>query len=597
MGECAPVVVMATSREPLAVSGERVLPVEPLPTEGTAGSGMGPAVELFVTRARASDPTFVVDDQTVNALRAICSHLDGMPLAIELAAARVRGLGVEGLSDHLDDRFRLLRNRGESDERHQTLRATVGWSYELLEPWLQGLFCRAAVFAGGFTLAAAEEVLAFGDLDAVDVADGLAELVDKSMLEAADSSLGRRYRMLETMRQFGSETIAAADRQQTHERFVRYYSGWCLSADRALNGPDAGSTFAQLNAEFDNVREALRLSLAAGQLDHAAGIVSSMHDFGMRTVNGEPWVWAIDLVERVSLTHPRYGDLLTMAIYGCRARGDRERMHQLVSVFEGLEASGRFDPSARSLHLLSLTYWFIHQTDRSVELHHRALTQARTGGDVALEAYCLATLSMAEDSFDRPLAEQSARASLALARSARSPLSTCSGLLALAGVVVHSEPEQAIDIADELIEVAHDIGSLWGEASGIRLKAHALSRAGQLETASATYAHALDLNGVGDFGELLWYTVLNIVEHLIRAGRAKAAATALGALNAAPAAPSDDLVTRAIVRMRARIESQLDCDPTEHEAAGSSMRLAELTRYLHHELTQHAVTSITPHIE
>jgi tetratricopeptide (TPR) repeat protein len=403
--------------------------------------------------------------------------------------------------------------------------------------------------------------------------------------------------MLETMRHFGYEMIATADRQQTHERFVRYYSRWCLSADQALTGPDAASTFAQLQAEFDNIREALRLSLAAGQLDHAAGIVSSMHEFGVRTVNGEPLVWAIDLVERVPTTHPRYGDLLMMAIWGCRARGDRERMHQLVSEFEGLEASGRLNPSARSLHLLAVTYFFVHQTDRSIELHHRALTQARTTGDVALAAYCLATLSMAEDSFDRPLAEQSARASLALARSVPSPLSTCHGLLALTGVVLHSEPEQAIDLADELIEVAHDTGSLWDEATGIRLKAHALSRAGRLEAASGTYTHALDLNGVGDFGELLWYTVLNIVEHLIRAGRATAAATALGALNAAPAAPSDDLITRVIIRMRARIESQLDSDPTELEATGSSMRLAELTRYLHHELTQHAAPSNTPHIE
>ena len=138
---------------------------------------------------------------------------------------------------------------------------------------------------------------------------------------------------------------------------------------------------------------------------------------------------------------------------------------------------------------------------------------------------------------------------------------------------------------------------MWHEATGIRLKAHALSRAGQLEAAGATYAHALDLNGVGDFGELLWYTVLNIVEHLIRAGRTTAAATALGALTAAPAAPSDDLVTRAIVRMRSRIESQLDGDPTELEEAGSSMRLADLTRYLHNELTDHAAMSNTPHIE
>jgi predicted ATPase/class 3 adenylate cyclase len=584
------VTVMATSREPLGVTGERVLPVEPLPTDSTSGAGAGPACELFVARASAVDPAFDADGDALDAVQDICARLDGMPLAIELAAARVRGLGLDGLRVHLDDRFRLLRGRGAADPRHQTLRATVGWSYDLLEDRLQELFCRAGVFAGGFTLDAAEEVLAFGELDALDVADGLAELVDKSMLQRHDSSSGRRFRMLETMRQFGAESTDADRLEPTRARFVRHYSTFCASAEQALAGPDLGRVLAQMRAEFDNLREALRLAVATGEIDEAVSIVVPLHEFSIASVNAEPWVWAHDLLEYVPIRHPRYGDLLMMAVWGCRARGDRDRAQELIAVFEGLESEHGLDPTAFSLYLLAGTYWFFQQTDRAIDLHERAIVAARTTGDTGREGLGLASLSMTQDSFDRSTAERSARASIELGRSMPSPLILGYGLLALAGVVVHTGPERAIDIIDEEIEVSHAAGFLWAEAAGVRLKAHALSRAGRLTEASHTYVQALDLNGVGDFGELLWYTVLNIVEHLLRLGRPSAAAMALGAWNVATAAPSDDLVARFIVRIREAIGSQLDNDQAELEATGSSMRLAELINYLRAQLLDQPAT-------
>jgi predicted ATPase/class 3 adenylate cyclase len=583
----APVVVVATSREPLGIAGECVLPVEPLPTEDVSSTDVAPAVRLFIERARRSDPGF---DGAVEVVREICARLDGMPLAIELAAARVRGLGLDGLRGHLDDRFRLLRDRGAIDPRHQTLRATIDWSYDLLDEPLKELFCRASAFAGGFVLDAAEDVLAFGDLDVLDVADGLAELVDKSMLQAEDSSSGRRYRMLETMRQFGAETSDVDHLELPRTRFVRHYATWCTSADRALAGPDAGRVLERLRAEFDNVREALRLAVVADDLDAAAAIVVSLHDFSNASMNAEAWIWAHDLLERVPNEHPRYGDLLMMAIWGCRARGDRDRAHELIRSFNELESRGRLDPTPHALSRLAGTYWFFRQTTRSVELYDRAIASARAIGDIETEAWSLASLSMAQDSFDRPAAEDSARASIALGRSVSSPILLSYGLLALAGVVVHDEPEEAIDIIDELIDVSHAVGYLWAEAAGVRLKGHALSRAGDLAAASRTYAQAIDLNGVGDFGELLWYSVLNIVEHFSRIDDPTAAAIALGALASAPAAPSDDLVARAVLRMHDRVAGQLDRDPAELEALGASMRLPELLTYLRGHLIDHAAT-------
>ena len=148
-------------------------------------------------------------------------------------------------------------------------------------------------------------------------------------------------------------------------------------------------------------------------------------------------------------------------------------------------------------------YWFFRQTDRSTQLLHRAITDARAAGDTWTEGHSLAVLSMAQDSFDRTAAEQSARASLAVGRAASAPLLIGNGLLPLIGVVVHTEPERAIEIVEEMIDVARDAGDVWTEATGVRLKAHALSRAGELAAASRTYVEAIDLIGVGDFGELL----------------------------------------------------------------------------------------------
>jgi hypothetical protein len=203
----------------------------------------------------------------------------------------------------------------------------------------------------------------------------------------------------------------------------------------------------------------------------------------------------------------------------------------------------------------------------------------------------MSTLSMAEDSFDRSRAERSAREALAIGRAAESPLYICMSLLSLAGVVVHTDPDSAIELTDELIGHARDAELLWFEATGVRLQAHAQSRARHLTEASRTFIRALDLNGVGDFGELLWYTVLNTVEHFTRAGRVTAAATALGALSAARAAPSDDLVSHAVTRMRAHIDDQIDGDMAELEATGASMRLAELIGYLRAQLLEHAAAA------
>ena len=170
-------------------------------------AGDGAAVELFCERARAIDASFTADGHRA-ALVQICERLDGIPLAIELAAARMRSLSVEDLLERLRDRFRLLRGSGRSTlDRHHTLRATVSWSYELLSDDERLLFDRASVFAGGFDLCAAETVCGFDPIDDVDVVDLVSSLVDKSMIVADRGAVGMRYRLLETLRQYGEDQL------------------------------------------------------------------------------------------------------------------------------------------------------------------------------------------------------------------------------------------------------------------------------------------------------------------------------------------------------------------------------------------------------
>jgi predicted ATPase/DNA-binding SARP family transcriptional activator len=251
--------VLATSREPLHVSGERALPVPPLEMpEADAGweaLAVNEAAALFVDRAQAIRPDFDLTEANAPAVAAICRKLDGLPLAIELAAARIPLFPPAALLARLDERLAVLTG-GARDRpgRHQTLRATLDWSYELLSAPRRRLFARLAVFAGGWTLEAAETVCD-GDLDVV---DGLASLIDKSLVRLEGSEEEPRFAMLETIREYGLEKL----RQLGEERAVRdRHLAWSLAfAERAepeLRGTEQKAWLDRLHAELDNFRAAL----------------------------------------------------------------------------------------------------------------------------------------------------------------------------------------------------------------------------------------------------------------------------------------------------------------------------------------------------
>ncbi|MEV6675785.1 BTAD domain-containing putative transcriptional regulator [Streptomyces erythrochromogenes] len=278
LGECPGLRILATSREPLGLTGEALWPVRPLalpPRDADAQQAMSyAAVRLLNDRAAAARSGFAVTEETAAAVTRICRALDGMPLAIELAAARLRTMSAEQLAARLDDRFRLLTSGARSAPRqHRTLRAVVDWSWELLTEPERALLRRLAAFPGGATVEAAEGVCAGGPVEAYDVLDLVMSLADKSLLVTDGDG---RYRMLETIRAYGLDKLAEAGEEEAVRRaHAAYFTELALAADPYLRRSEQLDWLARLTAEHDNLSAALRGAIAAGEARAAVRLVAA----------------------------------------------------------------------------------------------------------------------------------------------------------------------------------------------------------------------------------------------------------------------------------------------------------------------------------
>ncbi|MBM2623271.1 winged helix-turn-helix domain-containing protein [Actinoplanes sp. LDG1-06] len=334
--------LLTTSREPLGIPGERLYPVEPLAlppvgADATTASGF-PAVRLLLDRAA----TFVLTEENTQAAVRVCRALDGMPLAIELAAARLRTLPVDVLADRLTDRFRLLTGGSRTAlPRHQTLRAVVDWSWDLLGEPERELWRRFALFAGGATVTAAEQVCGT-DLDA------LAALVDKSLLV-----LGRdgRYRMLETIREYGLERLAEAGEFEPQRLAL---AGWLLAAaaeaDPHLRGADQMLWLARLGEEHDNLHASVRAAIEAGDRATAAAFVARLG-----------WYWWLS-------GHRSEGSVLAAEVSTMPGEAEREdiALVHTYAAINGLEGGLPVDRVQKEFRLA-------HEASAGVDPTHPAL--------------------------------------------------------------------------------------------------------------------------------------------------------------------------------------------------------------------------------
>lgn len=309
--EVGDVHVLATSREALGIAGEQQVIVSPLDLE-SAG------VELFVDRARRRQHRFELTADNEAAVRSVVSRLDGIPLAIELAAARIRLMTPAEIATRLDDGLGVL-DRGAPGVRHETMLETIRWSYDLLTPPEAALFARMSVFAGGFGLDAVETIC--GDEALVrraDVPDLVMALLDKSMIESHEIDGRQRFGMLETLREFASaELVGSRDAELYRDRHARFYLGLAQRESARFFSPSEPDVWRVLDLEWANLRTTIDTFEADGDFDGGAELVVSLVWFAAMSMRFELFSWAVELLETDGAeAHRRFTDLCGAAALG-----------------------------------------------------------------------------------------------------------------------------------------------------------------------------------------------------------------------------------------------------------------------------------------
>ena len=298
---CPRLTILATSREPLATAGETLWRVQTLSCPRPADAGVPTvlagfeSVQLFLDRASAVNPRFALAPTTAPSVAAICQRLEGIPLAIELAAARLQALTVEQINERLGDRFRLLTGRSRTAlAHHQTLRATVDWSHALLTEPEQLLLRRLSVFAGGFRLDAAEQVCSGDGIDPFDVLDLLDQLVSRSLVLIETEAGQGRYRLLETIREYALEKLRdAGEGAEVQRRHLQWCIDFAEQAEPELTGPDQYPWLDRLHAELENFRVAFSESIRGGEPEGALRLASALLAFWVVRADwseGREWV-------------------------------------------------------------------------------------------------------------------------------------------------------------------------------------------------------------------------------------------------------------------------------------------------------------------
>ena len=353
---CEHLRVLATSREALGTAGERawLVPSLSLPDDSrrllpAEELVCYEAVRLFVERAEAAS-RFALTDRNASVVAEVCRRLDGIPLAIELAAARVRALSVEQIAGRLDNSFRLLTGGSRMAlPRQRTLRATIDWSHDLLSEKERSFFRRLCVFAGGFSLGAAEEICAGEDLEEGEVLDLLSRLVDKSLVVARERGGEMRYRLLETIRQYGREKLeASGEAEDVRRRHALFFLRLAEEAEPAMLGPQQDAWMGRLEMEHDNLRAALGWLRQEGALERdlrLAGALGRFWWFRGYFTEGRAWLQELlELTEASGRTAVRAKALHAQGVLIHRsadyAAGDQElarsRLEESIEIYREL---------------------------------------------------------------------------------------------------------------------------------------------------------------------------------------------------------------------------------------------------------------------
>jgi predicted ATPase/DNA-binding SARP family transcriptional activator len=468
---CPGVAVLATSREPLQLEQEAQYRVPSLsvpaddprlaPAQRVEQIGAEESVRLLVSRGRVGDHGFSVTAQNLDAVVAVCRHLDGIPLAIELAASRLRTMSIDDLSGRLDYQYGLLIDRSRrSAPRHQTVTALLDWSYELLSSAEQELFVRLSVFAGGSDLDAVEQICVSSDTERFEIADRLSSLVDKSLVQANRQDGAVRYRMLEPIREYAGARLAELGDGET-DRLLRshrdYYLLLAETVDRRLHSPDRRRGLDQLDSELDNFRVAHRYSLQDPDPEPGLRLVIALTSFSHDRGNVDEHLRAL----KAHLARPE-------SAAPTRLRGDALRRGATIATL----ASS------------------IQEADRFTT---EALAIGRGLGDDELTARALNELGYIRfHQLDLKAARQALEEALDLARHLDDPTLTASILITL-GEVHRECQDDAAPFFAEALELHRIEGNNSGMASALGSIGDFLAQSGDLLGARTHMQEALDL--------------------------------------------------------------------------------------------------------
>jgi len=538
---CPHLAVLATSRERLAVRGEHVIDVQPLgvPAPGTdalAAPVPVPAVELFCVRASAVRAGFALTTANAAAVAEICRRVDGVPLALELAAARIGTLGVHEVATRLNQRFSLLTGGPRpGPARSQTLRATVDWSYDLLTAPQQQVFNRLSVFAGRFTLAAAEAVCGGDELTPATVLDAITALADKSMLVAAMAGEQTRYRLLETLREYGRRRLDESGDAAAAQR--RHAVHFVVEAERGAEGvcgPDEANSVAELHAAFDDLRAAHRWCLQHGEADLAVRLVGALHWYAFYRGRSEVFVWAEQTLP-LAASHPGLPAVCAAAGMGAWARGERRRAAELAQA--GVAAAGASAARRLPLDVLGGVAVVEGRLDEAADLWEQALAAALETGDDFLASHVAANVALARAyQGDRQRAARAAATAHEHARAGNNPTSEAWAMYASAEIHAQNDPQRALGMLDESLKIARAVDNRFTLGVALLSASSLRGRHGDARAAVRLFLEVIPLwQRAGNWTQQ-WTTVRNVIELFVRLGVNRPAAVLIGAVEAATTA-------------------------------------------------------------
>jgi predicted ATPase/class 3 adenylate cyclase/uncharacterized protein HemY len=512
---CPYICILATSRETLNIPGELSFRVPSLSIPDAqhlpplSALSQYEAMQLFLERAEIIQPGFELTDTNAHAVAQICHRLDGIPLAIELSVARVKMMPVEQVAARLDDRFRLLTGGSRTAlPRHQTLRALIDWSYDLLSEAERALFRRLSVFAGGWTLEAAESICAGEELERNDVLDLLTQLVNKSLvIPDSEAEAEARYRLLETIRQYARERLLeAGGGEKVRKRHLEYYLMYAERAEPELRGPSQITWLDRLEKEIDNIRAALEWALDVNV------------EAGMRLVSALLWFWhirsgkseGIDWLERVLSAEAQERDHAPLSETRAMIRGkalnavgslmimhgnaDRasELSEESLKLHQELGPSGR-QGAAHALWNLAQGASYHEDLEQAGTLAEKSLALFREVGDTFGVAQCLDHLgSYAMLKGDYVQSKKIWEEDLALRKEIRDKdgvawVLSCLGNLAL----WKGEYEQANALYTDSQNAFREIGNKWAVSMALSGKGSVMLAQGKFEQAAKLYEEAL----------------------------------------------------------------------------------------------------------